>query len=187
MPHPRTAKDKVLLVFPASVAFLVSGIVTASPNPSAQEGNFFSPPHEGHLIHAPRGQGYPISLEVLSSVPDNVNLDPYLRRVYVSIQRNLLAKLPESALNVEKGVVVVRVHIEKDGSLPNGTVRIVSSSGNKDMDAAAKSAIRTAARFGPLPEGYLGSNLDLLFTFYYKSMPQDPAQKPKVVSRRNCV
>jgi TonB family protein len=181
MPHPRTAKDYVLLVFFASVAFLISGIVTASPGPSAQEGDFFSPPHEGRLIPAPQGQEYPISLEVLSSVPDKVNLDPYLRRVYVSIQRNLLAKLPESALNGEKGVVVVRVHIDKDGSLPNGTVRIVSSSGKKDMDAAAKSAIRTAAPFGPLPKGYLVASLDLLFTFYYKSVPQDPAQKPKVV------
>ncbi len=109
MPLPRTAKDNLLLVFLASVAFLISGIVMASQNPSAQEGYFFSPPHEGHLV-----PGYPISLEVLSSVPDKVNLDPYLRRVYVSIQSNLLAKLPESAVNGEKGVVAVRVRIQKE-------------------------------------------------------------------------
>jgi TonB family protein len=179
MPHPRTAKSNVLFVTIATVAFMISGLVMASPNPSAQEGNFVSLPQEGHVIPAPRGQGHPIRLEVLSSVPDKVNLDPYLRRVYVSIQRNLLARLPESALNGEKGVVVVRVHIEKDGSLPEGAVRIVTSCGNEDMDAAAKSAIRTAAPFGRFPEAYVSSNLDLLFTFGFA--PQAPAQKPKVV------
>jgi TonB family protein len=181
MPHPRTAKDNVLLVFLASVAFLISGTVTASPSLSAQEGYFNSPPDEGHLIPAPRRQGFPISLEVLSSVPDKVNLNPYLGRLYFSIRRNLLAKMPESAANGEKGVVVLRVHVQKDGSLPQWAVKIVSSSGKKDMDVAAQSAILTAAPFGPLPEEYLGSNLDLLFTFYYKSIPQDPAQKSKVV------
>jgi TonB family protein len=111
-------------------------------------------------------------------VPDRIDLNPYLHRLYSSIRRK--AELPESALNGERGVVVVRVHIEKDGSLPNGTVRIVSSSRKKDMDAAAKSSILKAAPFGPLPEGY-GPNLDLLFTFYYNSEPQKPAQEPQVV------
>ena len=171
MPHPRTAKDNVLLLFLASVAFLISGIVTASPSPSVQE---------GHLIPAPRGREFPISLEVLSPVPDKVNLNSYLARLYSSVRRNLLAKLPESATDGEKGVVIVRVHVQKDGSLPQGGVRIVSSTGMKDMDVAAQSAIQTAAPFGPLPEN-LGSTLDLLFTFYFKSSPQDPAQKPKVV------
>jgi TonB family protein len=179
MPHPRTAN--VLLVFLASAAFLISGIVTASPSPSRQQGYFDSPPDEGHLIPAPRGQEFPISLEVLSSVPEKVNLNPYLDRLYFSIRRNLLAKMPESAAKGEKGVVVLRVHVQKDGSLPQWAVKIVSSSGKKNLDVAAQSAILTAAPFGPLPEAYLGSSLDLLFTFYYKSIPQDSAQKPKVV------
>jgi TonB family protein len=113
-------------------------------------------------------------------VPDKVNLNSYLARLYSSVRRNLLAKLPESATDGEKGVVIVRVQVHKDGSLPQGGVRIVSSTGMKDMDVAAQSAIQTAAPFGPLPEN-LGSTLDLLFTFYFKSSPQDPAQKPKVV------
>jgi len=180
MPHPRTTKDNVLLVFFVSAAFLISGIATASPSPSRQEGYFNSPPHEGHMIPAPSGQEFPITLEVLSSVPDKVNLKSYLDRLYSSVRRNLLAKLPESALDGEKGVVIVRVHVQKDGSLPQGGVRIVSSTGKKDMNVAAQSAIQTAAPFGPLPED-LGPTLDLVFTFYYKSIPQDRPQKPKVV------
>jgi hypothetical protein len=49
------------------------------------------------------------------------------------------------------------------------------------MDAAALSAIRTAAPFALLPEGYAPTTLDLQFSFYYNSEPQEPAQKPKVV------
>jgi len=172
MSNHRTTKDNVLLVFLVSVAFLISGIATASPSPSTQE--------EGHVIPAPHGQEFPISLEVLSPVPEKVNLNSYLDRLYFSVRRNLLAKLPESASDGEKGVVIVRVHVQKDGSLSQGGVKIVSSTGKKDMDIAAQSAIQTAAPFGPLP-GDLGSTLDLLFTFYYKSIPQDRPQKSNVV------
>jgi TonB family protein len=117
---------------------------------------------------------------VLSPVPDNVNLNSYLDHLYSSVRRNLLAKLPESASDGEKGVVIVRVHVQKDGSLAQGGLKIVSSTGKKDMDVAAQSAIQTASPFAPLPED-LGSALDLVFTFYYKSIPQDRPQKSKVV------
>jgi hypothetical protein len=49
------------------------------------------------------------------------------------------------------------------------------------MDAAAPSAIRTAAPSAPLTEGYATTTLDLQFSFYYNSEPQEPPQKPKVV------
>jgi outer membrane biosynthesis protein TonB len=78
--------------------------------------------------------------------------------------------------------VVVRLHIQKDGTLPDKFVTIVSSSGKKDMVAAALSAIRSAAPFGRLPEAFLVPNLDLMFTFYFKSTA--PAQKPTIVPAR---
>ena len=163
MPHLRpTAKRSVHFIFIAAVVLLMSGSATHS--------------QQGRLI--PSRPQYPIALEVLSSLPDGVNLNPYLHHLYLNIQRNLLARLPESALNGEKGVVVVRVHIEKDGSLPEGAVRTVFSYGNKDVDAATESAIRTAAPFGRLPEAYPGSKLDLLFTFGFA--PQEHAPKPQL-------
>jgi hypothetical protein len=39
VPHPRNAKSIVLFVFLTSAAVLISGIVTASPNPSKQQGH----------------------------------------------------------------------------------------------------------------------------------------------------
>jgi TonB family protein len=165
MPLLPTATRNVPFIFLTAVVLLMSGSATHS--------------QQGHLIPSRPGRQYPIKLEVLSSLPDGLNLSPYLDRLYFNIRRNLLARLPESALNGEKGVVVVVVQIERDGSLPEGAVRIVSSCGKEDVDAAAKSAIRTAAPFGRFPEAYVGSKLDLLFTFGFA--PQEPAQKPKVV------
>src|SRR5256886_12069309 len=64
---------------------------------------------------------------LLSALPEGVDFEPYLRNLDASIGRNLLASLPKSAAKGEKGVVVVRVQIQNDGSLPDTAVRIVSA------------------------------------------------------------
>jgi TonB family protein len=174
-----------VFVFLAAVTVLLSGIIQATPNPATQQGRLFSSqPQQGHLIPPQPSQHFPITVLVLSSLPEGVDFDPHLRSLCVSIRRSLLANLPPSAVEEEKGVVVVRVRIQKDGALPDKSVTIVSSSGKKHIDAAAQSAIRMAAPFGHLPEPYPGSNLDLLFTFSYKSISQEPAQEPKVIPIR---
>jgi TonB family protein len=184
MPHPRTAKSDVLFVILATVAFLISGLVMASPNPGTQQEHLISPPpQEGHLIPPrPCRQQCGTGMQVLSST-EGVDFRTYLDSLYFSIRRNFLAKIPESAAGGEKGIVVVRFQIQKDGTLPDKSATILSSSGKKDMDAAALSAIRTAAPFARLPEGYAATTLDLQFSFFYNSEPQLPApeQKPKVV------
>jgi TonB family protein len=173
MPHPRTARSNALFAFLALLAFLISGIVKASPSPS---------PQQGHLIPPNPAQLYPVTVEVLSSLPEGVNVEPCMDKVYYSIRHNLYANLPGSAANGEHGVVVIRLRIQKDGSLPDKFMTIVSGSGKEDMDGVALSAIRSAAPFGRLPEAFLVPNLDLLFTFYFRSAP--PPQKPKILPVR---
>ena len=171
MPHPRTAKSNVLFVILATVAFLISGLVMASPNPGTQQEHLISPPpQEGHLIPPRTSQQHATGLEVLSST-EGIDFRTYLDSLYFSIRRNFLAKIPESAAGGEKGIVVVRFQIQKDGTLPEKSATILSSSGKKDMDAAALNAIRTAAPFARLPEEYAAPTLDLQFSFYYNSEP----------------
>ena len=154
----------------------------ASPNPASQQEHLISPPpQEGHLI--PPRTSYPRGtfLQVLSPT-EGIDFRTYLDSLYFSIRRHFLATIPESAARGEKGIVVVRFQIQNDGTLPDKSATIVSSSGKKDMDAVALSAIRTAAPFARLPEGYAATTLDLQFSFYYNSeAPREPAQKPKVV------
>jgi TonB family protein len=182
MPHPRTAKGNVLFVILATVAFLISELVMASPNPGTQQQEHLisPPPQEGHLIPPRTSQPRATALQVLSST-EGIDFRTYLDSLYFSIRRNFLATIPESAVRGEKGTMVVRFQIQKDGTLPDKSATIVSSSGKKDMDAVALSAIRAAAPFARLPEGYAATTLDLQFSFYYNSDPREPAQKPKVV------
>jgi TonB family protein len=182
MPLPRNARSNVIFVILATVALLISGILTASPNPGTQQEHLISPPpQEGHLIPPrPCRQQCGTGMQVLSST-EGVDFITYLDILYFSIRRNFFAKIPESAAGGEKGIVVVRFQIQKDGTLPDNSATILSSSGKKDMDAAALSAIRTAAPFARLPERYAATTLDLQFSFFYNSEPQLPAQKPKVV------
>jgi len=174
MPHPRTLKFDALSVFLMLVVFLVPGIVTASRNPSNQQ---------GHLIPAQRSHAETIGFKVLSST-GGIDFKPYLTTtLFNPIVRSFHANIPRSAAAGEKEVVVVQFRIQKDGSLADKSVTIVSSSGAKEFDAAALSAIRTAAPFGRLPEGYSGTYLDLQISFYYNKTPSapEPEQKPKVV------
>jgi TonB family protein len=167
MPHPGSAQSNALFVFIVVAAFMISANVSASPNPS---------PQQGHLVPPNLARQYPMTVEVLNSLPEGVDFKRYVDNLYFSVRRNFLAKLPESSVVEETGIVVVRVQIQVNGSLPEKSLRLVSSSGKKDMDDAVLSAIRTAAPFVHLPDA---SKLDLLFTFYIKSTP--PPQKPKIV------
>jgi TonB family protein len=169
MPHPR--KTRRVVSFLVVVPFLVSGIVTASPNSSTQQ---------GHLIPTEPSQAQSIGFKVLSST-EGIDFKPYLTTtLFNSIVRNFHPKIPKSAAAGEKEPAVIRVRIKRDGSLSDSFVTIVSSSGVKELDAAALSAVRTAAPFGRLPEGYPGTHLDLQIIFYYTNRPQEPEQKPKI-------
>jgi TonB family protein len=170
MPHPRGPRRAVSSL--VVVAFLVSGIATASPNSSTQQ---------GHLIPAEPSHAQSIGFKVVSST-EGIDFKPYLSAtLFNSIVRNFHPKIPKSTPAGEKEPAVVRVRIKRDGSLADSFVTIVSSSGVKELDAAALSAVRTAAPFGRLPEGYRGTYLELQITFYYTHMPQEPEQKPKIV------
>jgi len=172
MPHPRTTICDALFVFLVIVALLLPGIVTALPDPSTQQ---------GHLIPAQPSHAETIGFKVLSST-GGIDFEPYLTTtLFKSIVRSFHAKIPKSVAAGEKEAVVVQVRIQKDGSLADDFVTIVSSSGEKEFDAAALNAIRTAAPFARLPEGYPGPYIDLQISFYYYNPPPAPEQKPKVV------
>jgi TonB family protein len=172
MPHRRTVKYDALFVFLAAAAFLFSGIVTALPLPSTQQ---------GHLIPAQpsRAGASGFSFKILSST-EGIDLKPYTVTLGTSIMRIFHPKLPKKAAAREKETAVVRVRIQKDGSLADKFVTIESSSGEKEFDAAALSAIRAAAPFGRLPEGYSGDHSDLLIGFYRRNNPPLEPQ-PKLV------
>ena len=167
MPYRRAAKCGVLLVFLTLAAFLISGSVTASSSPRTQEEHPTSPGRVGFAV------------SLLSPLQEGVSFEPYMNNLIASVERILSAKLPESVTIGKKGIVVLRIRIQKDGSLSRDAVTITTSSGKEDMDDASVSAIRAAAPFGPLPEGYLGSSLSLKFAILYNIATKlDQKSKP---------
>jgi TonB family protein len=171
MPLPRIMKSSLLFVLLTGVTILISGIVAASPEPSTEQ---------DQVIPQRPPQPYTTALEMLS--PDEgIDFGPYLSALHHSIKHNLLSKIPKSASEGLKGIVVVRFQILKDGTLLDKSITIVSGSGRKDMDEAAVSVIRSSAPFGGVPDKYSGPTVDLKYFFFYNTVPDAPFQKPKTV------
>lgn len=169
MPLPRTLRDNALFVFLVTLGLVITGLVTASPHIGI---------HQRHLIAQRASEPNALGLEVLSTT-EGVEFEPYLQSLYTSVRRNFLSNIPGSAEGGTKGLVVIRFQIQRDGTLNDKAMTFVARSRKKDMNEAAVNAIRAAAPFQRLPQGYTGTNLDLQFSFYYNSGPEGSVQKSK--------
>jgi TonB family protein len=151
MPQPRLAQKRAARVLLVAMAFFILAVVTASPGARAQQ---------GHLIPSRSRPMCAMGYRILSPTA-GVDLLPYLTTINSHLVRNFRARKPKATGEESKGVAVIRVRIQKDGSLRDGSVTVFSSSGNQDVDAAALSAVRAAAPFARLPEKYSGAYLEL--------------------------
>lgn len=93
-----------------------------------------------------------------------------------AVKHKWMEKMPESAKFGDKGKVVVRFGVEKDGTLLGQAVTVEVSSGKKALDKAAIAAIRSAAPFEHLPESFNGPDVQLRCEFIYNMPP--PQQSP---------
>jgi TonB family protein len=71
----------------------------------------------------------------------------------------------------DKGRVVIRFQIQKDGTLAAQTPFIETSSGKKLLDDAAIKSIRDSAPFDKLPDSFSGPYIELRLTFLYNVPP----------------
>jgi TonB family protein len=164
----RRAKGQRAFVSVAVAVLVISGIVTATPNQNTQSES----KSEVSPAKLPRAA---VDVQLIGSKED-ADSGPYLRSVYLSVKRAFYSDLPDSFVKGERAVVVVRLQIQRDGTLSEKSPMIVSSSGKKDMDEAALRAIRVPLPFGPLPEAYPKPNIELQFRFFYNTSPQERAQ-----------
>lgn len=120
-----------------------------------------------------------LAIEVLNPA-DGANFSTffstYLTRLKAVVKRNWYIAMPESALLGQKGKVVVRVQVLKDGTLLSHIPVVVLSSGEEPLDKAALDAIRSSLPFERLPGAFRGPHIDLRFTFTYND-PPPPKQR----------
>jgi TonB family protein len=168
----RIAVHSLLLIL---VGCLHSNLTTALPAQEPQLDRRTPNDFQLQLIPSPRQHPprSPVNLQVDVSGTERANLCPYVRAMLASINRRLLSSLPESASRGQEGTVLLRVQMQRDGSVPQDGITIASTSGTGDMDVAAQEAIRNAAPFGHLPEGYARSELLLLFRVSYVYVPSN--------------
>ena len=124
-------------------------------------------------------------LQILTPT-DGVDFSSYARDLLVKVKRNWFAVMPESAQLGKKGQVVVRFHIQKDGTLLLQEPTVELSSNDARLDKAAVTAIRSSAPFQHLPEVFSGPNIELRFMFRY-NLPREsqPVPTPKEPRRTN--
>ncbi|HWP86197.1 MAG TPA: TonB family protein [Terriglobia bacterium] len=99
-----------------------------------------------------------------------VNFDPYLLRVYLSVQRNWYSVIPEIARLGRKGRVILQFRILKNGAVQD--LQMMDGSGTASMDQAALSSIRLSNPFPPLPPEFPGDEIVLRFGYYYNMRPE---------------
>ena len=120
-----------------------------------QEGDFGinAPAHGRQLGNA----------EILS---DTMGWDyaPYLQRIVQDVRENWYHLIPESA-EMKKGKLAIHFHIMRDGHVEG--LSVATTSGDVTLDRPAYGAITASDPFPPLPNEFPGTNLELVFRFYY--------------------
>ena len=110
--------------------------------------------------------GSPCGWEILTPTGD-VDFRDYMAHVSGDVKRFWWAVMPKSAQLGDKGRVVVRFQIQKDGTLRVKEPMVEASSNKELLDKAAVNAIRLSAPFQHLPEAFRGPYIELRFIFLY--------------------
>jgi TonB family protein len=126
---------------------------------------------------APTKQLNSPSVELLTP-SEGVDFSVFLTDLCRVVKRNWYALMPESAMLGEKGRMVLRLQVQKDGTLAGQIPIVEVSSGKKPLDRAAVGAIRSSAPFKHLPEAFHGPHIEVRFTFLYNQPPKPTLTSP---------
>jgi TonB family protein len=118
-----------------------------------------------------------LGFEILTDTGD-VDFTSWATHTDIKIKRSWYSRMPESAQLGDKGKVVLRFQVQRDGKLLPQELKVELSSGKKSLDKAAVGAIRDAAPFESFPEKFVGPAVELRLTFFY-NWPQPSPQHPK--------
>ena len=116
------------------------------------------------------------SFEILTNTK-GVDLTAFMTGMGKKVNDNWHASMPTTAKQGDKGTTVLRFQIQRDGTLLGQTPTVERSSGNKSLDQAAVTAIRSSAPFDHLPESVNVPHIDVRFRFFY-NLPRPPATNP---------
>ena len=114
--------------------------------------------------NAPNGQNFSADggVQILSDTK-GYDFGSYMNQVLNKVRNNWM--IPDLARFGARGRVIIDFTITKSGDIVD--CHIISESGERALDGAAKSAIDSSNPFQRLPSGFSGNELQLRFGFYY--------------------
>lgn len=118
------------------------------------------------------GQGLLGSGVQILTPTQGVNFNDYLARLLARVKQNWEAVMPISARMGDKGVVMMRFHILRNGNMPNPEPMLERTSGKEPLDRAAGAALTGSNPFEPLPAAFTGPYIELRIIFLY-NLPLD--------------
>lgn len=122
------------------------------------------------------GQSLGFGFQILTRT-NGVDFANFAKHLLVAVKHKWYEKMPQPAVMGDKGRVVVRFSIQKDGTLTSEPPIVEESSKEKELDSAAVEAVRSAAPFDHLPDAFHGPSVELRLTFLY-NLPPDQAARP---------
>jgi TonB family protein len=108
---------------------------------------------------------------VMLTNTEGVDFGPFLRSVYLSIKHEWLSAMAPSIERGNKGIVTIQFRIQQDGNVPDDFLKVVSNSGEKEFEYAARNAIRNMRPFEHLPSKFPQPFVELRMIFYYNTPP----------------
>jgi TonB family protein len=115
------------------------------------------------------GNGYRILTDT-----QGVDFASYMARVIAVTKRNWYAVMPEVVYLGQKGRVIIRLRINRDGTVTN--LDQLSGSGMQSLDTAAMASITSSNPYPPLPTQFNGPFIDLEFWYFYNLQPETAPQ-----------
>jgi TonB family protein len=122
---------------------------------------------------APKVGGAACTMTLVTNT-EGVDFSPYLREVYGAVKKRWFANMPPSIEKGQQGTNTVEFRVLRDGNVPKDFLKMVSSAGKSDFDAASLEGVREAAPFSQLPEKSSMPYIVVRFTFFYNLRPQMP-------------
>lgn len=113
------------------------------------------------------GPGYLSGSVQLLTPTEGVDFTSYIARMLAVVKRNWIALMPESVKLGDKGRVMLRFRILKDGSVPPGNPILEITSGKGPLDRAAMGSIAASNPFEPLPSAYTNPYIELRIIYLY--------------------
>ena len=100
---------------------------------------------------------------------EGVDFESFLQSVRRSVQRDLFGHVPAAIEKGDPATVTVDFRILQNGQLAEGSVKVVSSLGNKEFEHASVNAVRDTTQFDNFPTGASQHSVDIRMIFYFNT------------------